>query len=48
MSIRLNGLDTPEIRGKCAKEKKLAKKAKQLTVTTLKNANLIELRNIKR
>ena len=49
MSIRLNGIDTPEIRGsKCKKEKQLAYKAKRLTVNTLRNAKVIELRNIQR
>jgi endonuclease YncB( thermonuclease family) len=48
MSIRLNGVDTPEMRGKCTKEKKLARKAKQLTVKTLREAKKIELRNMQR
>lgn len=48
MSIRLNGVDTPEIRAKCDKEKNLAKKAKRLTVLTLKGAKVIELRNIQK
>ena len=29
MSIRINGIDTPELRGKCDKEKQLARKGKQ-------------------
>jgi endonuclease YncB( thermonuclease family) len=48
ISIRLNGVDTPEMRGKCTKEKKLARKAKQLTVKTLREAKKIELRNMQR
>lgn len=48
MSIRIAGVDTPEIKGKCEREKDLASKAKQLTVSMLRNAKLIELRNIKR
>ncbi|UFS62738.1 thermonuclease family protein [Sulfurimonas sp. HSL-3221] len=46
--IRLNGIDTPEIRGKCDKEKILARKAKQYTVHALRAANTIELRHMKR
>ncbi len=48
MSIRINGIDTPEMKAKCAKEKKLAREAKQLTVSKLRNAKKIELKNIKR
>ena len=48
MSIRVAGIDTPEIRGKCPKEKALAKKAKMETVSFLRNARRIELRNVKR
>lgn len=48
MSIRINGIDTPEIRGKCKKEKQLALKAKQATVKALRNAKIIELKNMKR
>ena len=48
MSIRLNGVDTPEMRGKCSKEKQLARKAKQLTVSKLRGAKKIELRNMQK
>lgn len=48
IGIRINGIDTPEIRGKCEKEKVLARKAKQLTVSLLRGAKRIELRNLKR
>ena len=48
MSIRILGIDTPEIRAKCAKEKELALKAKELTVSLLRGAEHIELKNIKR
>ena len=48
MSIRVNGIDTPEMRTKCVKEKNLARKAKQFTVSFLRNAKVIELRNMKR
>ena len=48
MSIRINGIDTPELRGKCDKEKQLARKAKQFTVERLRGATTITLKNIKR
>lgn len=48
IGIRVSGVDTPEIRGKCKKEKELAKKAKQVTVRFLRNSKTIELRNVKR
>jgi len=46
--VRVNGIDTPEMRGKCSKEKELARKAKQFTVSKLRNASAIELKNMKR
>ena len=48
MAIRVNGIDTPEIKGKCTKEKALAREAKQFTVKMLRNAKVIELRNLQR
>jgi len=48
MSIRINGIDTPEKKGKCKKEKDLAKLARKLTKSLLKNAKIIKLKNIKR
>ncbi|MBD3612534.1 MAG: thermonuclease family protein [Hydrogenovibrio crunogenus] len=36
------------MRGKCQKEKELARQAKQITVQTLRSAKTIELRNIQR
>jgi len=36
MSIRINGIDTPELRGKCDKEKQLARLAKQFAVERLR------------
>jgi len=48
MPIRINGIDAPELKAKCIKEKKLARKAKQLTVSLLRGAKHIELKNIKR
>lgn len=46
--VRVNGIDAPEIRGKCEQEKQLAQTAKQHTVDLLTSAKVIELRNIKR
>lgn len=48
MAIRINGIDTAEIRSHCASEKEKALKAKQLTASMLKNGTVIELKNIKR
>ena len=48
IGIRINGIDTPEMRGKCLKEKTLAKEAKQFTVSQLRAAKKIDLRNMKR
>ncbi len=48
MPIRINGIDTPEMRGKCTKEKTLAREAKQFTVSKLRGAKVIELRNMQR
>ncbi|MBB1404925.1 thermonuclease family protein [Pseudoalteromonas sp. SG44-5] len=48
IGIRVAGVDTPEMRGKCQKEKDLARKAKQVTVEALRSAKVIELRNTKR
>jgi micrococcal nuclease len=48
MSIRINGVNTPELRGKCDKEKQLARLAKQFTVERLRAAKSIVLKNIKR
>ena len=46
MSIRINGIDTPELRGKCPREKAQAKLAKQFTVRHLLSAKRITLKNI--
>jgi len=46
--VRINGIDTPELRGKSQQEKVLATKAKQITVKMLRNAKVIELRNMHR
>jgi endonuclease YncB( thermonuclease family) len=48
IGIRINGIDTPEIKGECQKEKTMARKAKQVTVSALRGASTIELRHMKR
>jgi len=48
IGVRVSGIDTPEMRGKCIQEKDLARKAKQITVTALRGGTKIELRNMKR
>lgn len=48
MAVRLANVDTPEIRAKCTQEKLLARKAKQFTVNFIRNAKVLELRNMKK
>jgi len=48
MAIRLANVDTPEIKAKCTQEKLLARKAKQFTVNFIRNAKVLELRNMKK
>ncbi len=48
MSIRVNGVDAAEIRGKCPSEKLQAKMARDFTRAFLKKGHLIELRGMKR
>ncbi len=48
ISIRVNGIDTPEIRGKCEKEKYDAKQAKEMVADILRDAEQITLRNLER
>ena len=48
ISIRVNGIDTPEIRGKCDKEKYDAKQAKEMVADILKDAERITLKNMER
>ena len=48
ISVRVNGIDTPEIRGKCEKEKYDAKQAKEMVADVLKDAEQIVLKNMKR
>jgi len=46
--IRLNGVDTPEIRGKCQYEKDLALKARDFVRNKLANAKEIKLTRLQR
>jgi len=46
--IRVNGVDTPEIRGKCQYEKDLAVKARDFVQDKLTNAKHINLINVQR
>jgi len=48
ISIRVNGIDTPDIRGKCEKEKYDAKQAKEMVADILKDAERIDLKNMER
>ena len=48
MPVRVQGVDTPEIKGQCAREKQLAQQARQFTVERLRRGQRIELRNIRR
>lgn len=48
VSVRVFGIDTPEIKGKCQAEKDAAQKAKQFTVEKLRSGKKIELRNLRR
>ena len=48
ISIRVNGIDTPENRGKCEKEKYGSKQAQQMVADILKDAEQIALKNMER
>jgi micrococcal nuclease len=48
ISIRVNGIDTPEIRGKCEKEKYDAQQAKEMVADILKDAKVVTLKNMQR
>lgn len=48
MPIRLRGVDTPEIRGKCQEEKRQAYAARNYVRERVAQAHAIELRNIER
>ena len=46
--IRINNIDTPELRAKCENEKRLALLAKKFTQDKLQHANIIELKHLNR
>jgi endonuclease YncB( thermonuclease family) len=46
--IRIKGIDTPEMRGKCQSEKDAARAAKQFSVARLREGRVIELKAIER
>jgi len=49
LGVRLRGIDTPEIRGKCDHEKELAKQAKILVLEKIiKNKYKVDLKNCER
>ena len=48
ISIRVNGIDTPEIRGKCEKEKYDVQQARDMVADILKDAEQITLKNMER
>lgn len=48
IGVRINGIDTPEIRGECKREKELARQAREFVLAQLAAAQTVELRNIDR
>jgi len=48
ISVRVNGIDTPEIRGKCKEEKILAVKAREMVKIAMSSAEQINLLKVKR
>ena len=46
--VRVNGIDTPEINGKCEKEKYDAQQARDMVADILKDADQIKLKNMER
>jgi endonuclease YncB( thermonuclease family) len=47
MSIRILGIDTPEIRGACTEEKELALEGREVANNLFRNAEKIEFRGYK-
>ena len=47
MSVRILGIDTPEMRAECAEEKKLALKGRELANKMFRSAEKIEFNNLK-
>ena len=48
ISVRIAGIDTPEIKGKCAQEKELAREAKKVVHKIMSTARKIRLKNVQR
>ena len=48
MSVRIAGIDTPEIKGKCEQEKGLTKDARDVVRGILEKAHRIDLRDTER
>ena len=48
IGIRVRGIDTPEIRGKCDQEKHLAYKSRDFVIRVLENATVVDLMDVKR
>lgn len=48
IGVRLAGIDTPEIKGKCAGESRLARKARAFLNRALRDAREIRLLNVRR
>ena len=48
ISVRIYGVDTPEIKGKTVREKEMAIQAKEFVEERFKTARVIELRNLQR
>jgi endonuclease YncB( thermonuclease family) len=48
IGIRIYGIDTPEMRGKCKREIELARLAKKKTVAMIRSAKIIELKQMRR
>lgn len=46
--VRVNGIDSPEVKGKSSCEKEAAKEAQQLVEALLKKASRIDLNNVRR
>ena len=48
ISVRVRGIDTPEVKGKCQQEKDLARTGQRLVESMLKNAKTVTLENVGR
>lgn len=48
ITVKIGGIETPKLKGICKKESQLAATAKKFTEKALKNAELIDLTNMKR